>query len=45
MVVGSIGRSGISGVFIGNTAEQLVDKIACDVLIIKPQDGVLPDAE
>jgi universal stress protein E len=45
LVVGSIGRSGISGVFIGNTAEQLVDKIACDVLIIKPQDGVLPEAE
>ncbi|WP_369857741.1 universal stress protein UspE [Candidatus Thalassolituus haligoni] len=45
LVVGSVGRSGIAGVLIGNTAEQLVDKVPCDVIVIKPQDGVLPEAE
>jgi universal stress protein E len=45
LVVGSVGRSGIAGVLIGNTAEQLLDKVPCDVLVIKPQDGVAADAE
>lgn len=45
VVVGTVGRSGISGVLIGNTAERLVDDLNCDVLVIKPQDGVDPDIE
>lgn len=45
VVVGTIGRSGISGVLIGNTAERLVDDLDCDVLVIKPQDGVDPSIE
>ncbi|WP_221794785.1 universal stress protein UspE [Oceanobacter mangrovi] len=40
LVVGTMGRSGLAGVLIGNTAEQLVDKVPCDVLVVKPQDGV-----
>ncbi|MFP6846570.1 MAG: universal stress protein UspE [Thalassobium sp.] len=43
VVVGTIGRGGLSGVLIGNTAEALVDKLECDILVIKPQDGVRPD--
>lgn len=45
VVVGSIGRTGLAGVLIGNTAEQLVDKVNCDVIVIKPSDGVSPDAD
>lgn len=45
VVVGTVGRDGMSGVLIGNTAESLVDKVACDILVIKPQDGVRPDIE
>ena len=40
VVIGSVGRTGISSVLIGNTAELLMDKVACDVLVIKPEQGV-----
>lgn len=40
VVIGSIGRSGFSGMLIGNTAELLLDKIQCDILVIKPENGV-----
>lgn len=36
VVMGAISRSGIKRFFIGNTAEKLLDKIDCDVLIVKP---------
>ncbi|MEK9712640.1 MAG: universal stress protein UspE [Thalassolituus sp.] len=45
LVVGTVGRDGVSGVLIGNTAETLVDKVSCDVLVIKPQDGVTRDVD
>lgn len=45
VVVGTVGRDGVSGVLIGNTAESLVDKVSCDILVIKPQDGVRPDID
>lgn len=45
VVVGTVGREGLAGVLIGNTAESLVDKVACDVLVVKPLDGVKPDAD
>ncbi|MGJ8682344.1 universal stress protein UspE [Paraglaciecola sp.] len=37
VVLGTIGRSGISAALIGNTAEHVIDKLNCDVLAIKPQ--------
>lgn len=40
VIIGSIGRSGFSGMLIGNTAELLLDKIQCDILVIKPDNGV-----
>lgn len=40
VVIGSIGRSGFSGMLIGNTAELLLDKIQCDILVIKPDHGI-----
>lgn len=45
VVIGTVGREGLAGVLIGNTAEALVDKVSCDVVVIKPSDGVLPDAD
>jgi universal stress protein E len=37
VVMGAISRSGIKRVFIGNTAERVLDRLNCDVLIVKPK--------
>ena len=42
MVLGTIGRSGISGYLIGNTAENILSQINCSVLAIKPKDFICP---
>jgi universal stress protein E len=36
LVMGTISRTGITGVFVGNTAERLLPQIPCSVLAIKP---------
>ena len=36
VVMGAISRSGLKRIFIGNTAEQVLDSLRCDVLIVKP---------
>jgi universal stress protein E len=36
VVMGAISRSGLQRIFIGNTAERLLDRLSCDVLIVKP---------
>jgi universal stress protein E len=36
VVMGAISRSGIRRLLIGNTAEKLLDRLACDLLIVKP---------
>ncbi len=36
VILGTTGRTGLSAVFIGNTAEHVIDKINCDVLALKP---------
>ncbi|RZW20858.1 MAG: universal stress protein UspA and related nucleotide-binding protein [Desulfobulbaceae bacterium] len=36
--MGSVGRSGIPGLLIGNKAEKLLNSINCTVLTVKP-DG------
>lgn len=42
VILGTTGRTGLSAVFIGNTAEQVIDKINCDVLALKPSGYVSP---
>ncbi|MET0281210.1 MAG: universal stress protein [Steroidobacteraceae bacterium] len=37
IVVMGLVRSGLKGFFIGNTAEQILDELACDLLIVKPR--------
>jgi nucleotide-binding universal stress UspA family protein len=36
LVIGTVGRSGISGAVIGNTAETLLDRVQCSVVAVKP---------
>jgi universal stress protein E len=36
VVMGALSRSGLKRLFIGNTAESLLDSLACDFLIVKP---------
>jgi universal stress protein E len=38
VVMGAVSRSGLQRVFIGNTAERVLEALPCDVLVVKP-DG------
>ncbi len=38
VAMGAISRSGARRLVIGNTAEKLLDRLACDMLIVKPVD-------
>ncbi|EKO4007422.1 universal stress protein UspE [Vibrio fluvialis] len=42
VILGTTGRTGLSAVFIGNTAEHVIDKINCDVLALKPPGYISP---
>ncbi len=44
VVMGSVARTGIAGLFIGNTAETILDQLQCSVLAIKPEGFVSPVA-
>ena len=36
VVMGAVSRSGLKRAFIGNTAERILDRLPCDVLVVKP---------
>lgn len=38
VVMGAISRSGLKRVFIGSTAEDVLERLPCDALIVKPPD-------
>jgi universal stress protein E len=40
VVMGAVSRSGLKRVFIGNTAERILDALTCDVLVVKPANFV-----
>ena len=42
VVMGTVARTGVRGVFIGNTAENIINRLTCSVLAIKPQGFVSP---
>ncbi|MBX3438757.1 MAG: universal stress protein [Planctomycetaceae bacterium] len=42
LVMGTIGRGGIPGLLVGNTAERLLPVIPCSLLTVKPDDFVCP---
>jgi universal stress protein E len=37
LVMGSVSRSAVGQMFIGNTAEAVIDAVTCDVLVVKPR--------
>ena len=37
LVMGAVSRSGLDRIFIGNTAERVIDAVGCDVLVVKPR--------
>lgn len=42
LIMGTIGRGGLAGVMIGNTAERLLPQLSCSLLAVKPKDFVSP---
>ena len=42
VVMGTVGRAGISGFITGNTAERLLPRIPCSLLAVKPPDYNTP---
>lgn len=45
VILGTIGRTGISAALIGNTAEHVIDQLKCDVLALKPDGYISPLAD
>ncbi|MDO5055242.1 MAG: universal stress protein UspE [Pasteurella oralis] len=43
VVLGTIGRTGLSAAFLGNTAEHVINKLSCNLLAIKPNKTDLDD--
>ena len=35
VILGTVGRTGLSAALLGNTAEQVVDKLSCDILVLR----------
>src|SRR5579872_6356582 len=42
LAMGTMGRGGVEGMFIGNTAERLLPQLPCSVLAVKPADFICP---
>jgi universal stress protein E len=36
VVMGAVSRSGLKRLFVGSTAERMIDHLNCDVLVLKP---------
>jgi nucleotide-binding universal stress UspA family protein len=44
LVMGTVARSGIAGMVMGNTAERVLDEVRCSVIAVKPPGFVSPSA-
>lgn len=42
VVMGAVSRTGLKRLFIGNTAERVIDRLKCDVLVVKPKSFRTP---
>ena len=42
LVMGTVCRTGVAGLFIGNTAENVLAQVDCSVLSVKPEGFVTP---
>src|SRR5690606_20524783 len=45
VVMGAVSRSGLKRIFIGSTAERTLDRLPCDLIIIKPPGFQPPERE
>jgi universal stress protein E len=45
VVMGAVARRGLKRLFIGSTAERVLDRLPCDVVIIKPPKLEVPDVD
>ena len=42
IVMGTVSRTGVAGLFMGNTAERILRQVDCSVLTVKPDGFVTP---
>jgi len=42
VILGTVGRSGLSATLLGHTAEQVIDNLDCDLLALKPAGFISP---
>jgi universal stress protein E len=42
VVMGAIARRGLNRIFIGSTAQRVLDRLPCDLVIIKPAEFIVP---
>ena len=42
LIVGTVSRSGAAGLIIGNTVEEILQRVDCSVVTVKPQGFVSP---
>lgn len=42
VIMGTVARSGLSGIIMGNTAEMILNQLTCSVLALKPESFVSP---
>lgn len=42
LLLGTVARSGFAAFWLGNTAEDVLPRVECDVLVLRPQDYVEP---
>ena len=42
IVMGTVGRRGLSGLIMGNTAESMMRAVRCSILTVKPEGFVSP---
>jgi len=42
IVMGTVARTGLSGLIMGNTAEDILRSVECSVLAVKPEGFVTP---
>jgi universal stress protein E len=45
VVMGAVARRGLKRLFIGSTAERVLDRLPCDLVIIKPLDFEVPEVD
>ncbi|MEN8189721.1 MAG: universal stress protein [Thermodesulfobacteriota bacterium] len=42
VVMGTVGRAGVAGLFMGNTAENILNQLNCSVIAVKPKGFISP---